>query len=196
MNRRIYRSALTHEQRSLWNIFQYGTRGSRWTLINSPRESLVWSSTRSSLIWSTCFTLLFGILALIVEHGQSGTNPWVLWVICGVGAVFAATTWLITEKFVLDPGVRCWKYVKGIRLYRIVEESGTYDELNGLVLQKFKGLSYEPAFDFYVVVLEFADGIRFCDLTPSIWNLDAARYEARRLSAASKLTLIERLDSV
>lgn len=184
-----YSGPLTEVRKQLWRLRRHGRRGSRWRQLPAAPGTLAWGHPESANRAMTAFAMVFAVFAWYAGDGKFDTRVWPLWAMTGLGVAGMFLNFVFVERFVIDARARRWCHERGWR-GRVREESGPYEDLAGLVLEEFRRGPLNP--NYFVLVLEFADGVRFCDLSRTIWRLEEARAEARRIATTSGLPLVEK----
>jgi len=179
---------LSEAKRQLWQISRKGPRGGRLLPLDGPLGRLAWGHPPGTNLAVLILMALFAAGAWILGGRRFDASLWPLWAMAGVFALTLLANLLFDERLEIDAHARRWRYRRGWRGVRLREEGGGFDDLAGLTLKEFaRPLPNQGT--VWVLTLEFADGLRYCDLGNPMFTADQARAEAQRVAAASGLRL-------
>lgn len=190
----IYCGELTELRKTLWRVRRLEKTPGRAPLhrLQSPSGTLIWGHPMWKLYALVLTLLVFAGVAWGLAGGHFDPAYWPLWMGAAICALLLLVGVLFVERFTLDANARRWRYQRGWR-GRVREESGSFDDFSGFVLEDFLFNIHAPKI-LYVVLLDFADGYRFFHPTLSFRSLDEARAEAQSLARTCGLPLTERLE--
>jgi hypothetical protein len=190
---RSYTGAADEDQARLWRLARNGPRGARWEPLAAPPGVIAWGHGHANSLIAAALAALIAAGAWFTGGQRFDPGVWPLWLFAALALAVVPLNLAFRERFELDARARRWRYQRGW-LGNLQVEGGGYETLTGLVLQRIHASSVDRELDFHVVVLEFADGLRFRDLSPRIYPVEAARAEAARIAQASGLPLVGRVD--
>lgn len=179
---------LSVTKRQLWQDRRYGQRAGRLLPLDVPHGRLAWGHPPATNLFVLVMLAMFALGAWLLGGMRFDAGLWPLWAMAGVFALTLIANLLFDERLEIDTLARRWCYRRGWHGVRIREEGGGFEDLAGLTLKEFKRpLPNEGT--VWVLALDFADGLRFCDLGNPMFAADEAHEEAQRVAGATGLPL-------
>lgn len=183
---------LSEAKRQFWRMTRKNRSGGKLPVLDAPAGQLAWGAERGLMLaGSLGLALIFAALAWLLGGRRVDTSLWPLWAMVGAFLLGSIVNLLFVERFVLDTQARRWHYRRGWRGGRMREEGGPFADLAGWTLEEFRRPLPNRG-TVWVLVLEFADGLRFADLGDPMCDASEAHAEARRVTTASGLPLTEK----
>ena len=183
---------LSETKRQFWGMARKNRSGGKLPVRDAPVGQLAWGAERGPMLAGSLGpALVFAALAWLLGGWRVDTRLWPLWAMAGAFLLGSIVNLLFVERFVLDTQARRWHYRRGWRGIRVREEGGPFADLSGWTLEEFRR-PLPNCGTTWVLVLEFADGLRFADLGGPMYDTAEAHTEARRVTIASGLPLREK----
>lgn len=175
----------------LWRLARHGRRGAEHVGRVDRRGVAVWAHEgRGQAIAAGLTASVIATVAWVLDVRGLADTLWPLWALAAVCGLAVVANLLRIDRFELDPQTRRWRRRSGWGA-RWRDQSGPYEELAGLRLEALRIREGDTAArDGWILVLEYADGMRFEDLSRPLFDAAAARREAETWSQITGLPIL------